>query len=156
MVKSILNGTNLLEIIKDETLATIFRETARKYQNKTALIYKDKNLSYKQLDEWSDAIAVFLFKKGIGNGKPVGVCLPRGLELHVTILGIIKSGASYVPMDYEIPQERIEIILEEVNAVACFTDKTLKSDILLNNFIQLYLLISLLSDVNSDKPIKLS
>jgi len=125
MKKSVLIGLDILEFIREETLATVFRESAKKRGKETVLIFQEKSVQYNELDEWSDAIAVFLANHNIGSGKFVGVYLPRGLELHATILGIAKSGAAYVPMDYEIPTERVNTILEEVNAAACFTDKSI-------------------------------
>lgn len=123
MKKSVLLGQNIKELIKHETLADIFRSSCQKKKTDIALTFNQRSISYIELDEWSDSIAAFLYNKNIKNGMPVGVWLPRGLELHATILGIVKAGASYVPMDYEIPTERAATILQEVEAIACFTDK---------------------------------
>jgi non-ribosomal peptide synthetase-like protein len=123
MEKSILIGPNLPELIREETLAAIFRESAKSRQSEIALTFHQTSVSYEALDRWTDSIAAFLSLHKIEKGMPVGVWLPRGLELHATILGIVKAGASYVPVDYEIPPERIQGILSEVGAVACFTDK---------------------------------
>ena len=57
----------------------------------------------------------------------MGVWIPRGLALHAAILGIIKSGAAYVPIDREMPAERAETVLEEVNATACFSNDFLNT-----------------------------
>ncbi len=123
MTKSILKGLNIPEFINEESLASIFRESAKKRRTATALTFHKKSITYEELDEWSDSIAAFLSNNNIGSGNYIGVWLPRGLELHVTILGITKSGATYVPMDYEIPTERVHTILDEVGASAIFTDK---------------------------------
>ncbi|MES2309411.1 MAG: non-ribosomal peptide synthetase, partial [Verrucomicrobiota bacterium] len=63
--------------------------------------------------------------KGFGRGSFVGVWLKRGLALHATIFGIVKSGAAYVPMDHQMPKERVEIVLKEVEASAYFSDENL-------------------------------
>ena len=118
---SIIIGADRPDLIRDETLADLFAASAQKYANKTALIFHNKQLTYAELDIWSDAIADYLRKNGIGRGCSVGVWWPRGLELHAAILGIIKAGAAYVPVDREIPAERVEVILEEVGAAACFS-----------------------------------
>ena len=124
MEKSILIGLNIPELIKEETLASVFRESVKKRKTQPALIFHQQTISYEALDAWSDSIAAFIANHKISKGMPIGVWLPRGLELHATILGIVKAGASYVPMDYEIPLERVHTILDEVGALACFTDKS--------------------------------
>lgn len=122
MTKSILTGKSCPEFIREETIADIFRDAARQHQDKTALIFGDQKLSYRELDQWSDAIAMFIAAQGIGNGQAIGVWQSRGLALHALILGIVKSGAAYVPLDREMPEERVQIVLQEVGAAACFSD----------------------------------
>ncbi|UCJ04767.1 amino acid adenylation domain-containing protein [Chitinophaga pendula] len=123
MIKdSILTGAHHPEFIREETIADIFRQAAALYEDKTALIFGDQSLSYRQLDAWSDHIAAFIASKGIRPDAPVGVWHTRGLSLHAVILGIVKSGATYVPLDREMPEERVQVVLQEVGAVACFSD----------------------------------
>jgi amino acid adenylation domain-containing protein len=100
----------------------MFRASAGKYPDKVALIFGGMSLTYQALDRWTDAVASMLHDKGIGPGQSVGLWWPRSLELHVAILGIVKSGAAYVPLDREMPAERVHTVLTEVGASACFTD----------------------------------
>jgi non-ribosomal peptide synthetase-like protein len=118
---SIVIGAERPDLIRDETLADLFAVSAQKYAAKAALIFHDEQLTYTELDRWSDDIADYLRKNGIGRNCSVGVWWPRGLELHAAILGIVKTGAAYVPVDREIPAERVEVIMEEVGAAACFS-----------------------------------
>ena len=118
---SIILGADRSDLIRDETLADIFHQSVQQYAGKTALIFHEETLTYAELDGWSDAVAAYLHKKGIGRNSKVGVWWPRGLELHVAILGIVKAGATYVPVDREIPAERVEVIMEEVGAAGCFS-----------------------------------
>ncbi|WP_461453037.1 Pls/PosA family non-ribosomal peptide synthetase [Mucilaginibacter sp.] len=118
---SIALGDDRPDLIREETLSDIFKASAKQYPDKTALIFHNEQLTYSELDAWSDRIASFLMKKGIGRGKSVAIWWKRGLELHIAILGIIKAGAAYVPIDREMPAERVEVILEEVGASACFS-----------------------------------
>ncbi|MCC8425583.1 Pls/PosA family non-ribosomal peptide synthetase [Mucilaginibacter sp. UR6-11] len=124
---SIVLGANRPDLIREETLATLFAKSAVLYADKTALIFHDQSLSYAELDRWSNAIAEYLNKKGITRGSKVGVWWQRGLELHAAILGIVKSGATYVPVDREIPAERVELILDEVGADGVFSLQKLNS-----------------------------
>ena len=125
---SIAIGDERPDLIREETLAALFAATAKQYPDKTALIFHDEELSYSTLDAWSDRIALYLSKKGIGRKQTVGIWWKRGLELHAAILGIIKAGAAYVPIDREMPAERVEVILEEVGAAACFSMEQLNTN----------------------------
>src|SRR6185312_8246948 len=118
---SIVIGADRPDLVRDETLPELFREAVHKFADRPALIFRDESLSYTELDRWSDAVAAYLAKNGIGRSAYVGVWWQRGLELHAIILGIAKAGATYVPVDREIPAERVEVILEEVGAAACFS-----------------------------------
>jgi non-ribosomal peptide synthetase-like protein len=125
---SIVLGADRPDLIREETLPALFGRPAQEFADKTALIFHDETLTYAELDRWSDEVAGYLAKKGIGRGASVGVWWQRGLELHVIILGIVKAGAAYVPVDREIPAERVEVILQEVGAAACFSLQQLNVD----------------------------
>jgi len=122
---SIVKGPIRPDLIRDETLAEMFRQTAAAYPQNIALIFGMQSLTYAQLDQWSDAVASDLKEKGIGRGSKIGFWWPRSLELHVAILGTIKAGAAYVPLDREMPAERVEIVMAEVNADGCFSQDAL-------------------------------
>jgi len=130
MPVSMVTGPLKPEILREETLADLFRETAKKHAQHTALIFNQISLSYAELDQWSDAVARFLNQQGIGKGAKVGIWWPRGLELHVAILGIIKAGAAYVPLDREMPAERVELVMNEVGASACFCEHQINASCL--------------------------
>lgn len=119
---SIILGPIRPDLLREETLASLFRESAAVRPDKVALIFGDKSLTYAQLNRWTDAVAAYLSDQGIGRGSSVGLWWPRSLELHVAILGIVKSGAAYVPLDREMPLDRVHTVLSEVGASACFTD----------------------------------
>jgi non-ribosomal peptide synthetase-like protein len=121
IAQSIIKGAPRPDLLHDETLADLFRRSVSIYPNRIALIFQDQSLTYAQLDKWSDAIANDLAQRGIGRGSKVAIWWRRGLELHAAILGIVKSGAAYVPIDREMPAERVELVLSEVKASACFS-----------------------------------
>ena len=120
--KSIVIGNQRPEFTRDETVGDIFRSAVSSHGAKTAFIFNEETLTYTQLDQWSDAVAAFLNSQGIGAGHSVGLWWPRSIELPVAILGIVKSGAAYVPLDREMPAERVHVVMQEVGASACFSD----------------------------------
>ena len=119
---AVLLGPARPDLVRHETLSDIFRATAARVGSKAALVFGERELSYHQLDAWSDAIAGQLHAAGVERGDFVGVWWPRGLELHALLLGIMKSGAAYVPLDREMPAERMATVLAEVGARVCFAD----------------------------------
>ena len=124
---SIAIGVDQPDLIREETLVSLFSASTRRYADKTALVFHNELLSYDALDRWSDEIAVYLINEGIGRNDSVGIWWPRGLELHAAILGILKAGAAYVPIDRDSPAERVEVILDEVGAAACFSMEPLNA-----------------------------
>ncbi len=128
MNQGIVLGAVRPDLLRDETLADIFRMSAKTYGSNTALIFNDQNISYAELDKWSDAQADYLYQQGIMPGDSVGLWWPRGLELHVAVLGIVKAGAAYVPLDREMPAERVETVLKEVGAKGYISDEKLALD----------------------------
>ncbi|SDL14037.1 non-ribosomal peptide synthetase terminal domain of unknown function [Pedobacter sp. ok626] len=121
-LNSVVLGKQHPDFIRNETIGDIFRATVKNYGPKTAMIFNQQSMTYAQLDQWSDEIAAYLQSKGIGPGHSVGLWWPRSLELPAAILGIVKSGAAYVPLDREMPADRVHVVMQEVGANACFSD----------------------------------
>ncbi|MFE5030263.1 amino acid adenylation domain-containing protein, partial [Streptomyces sp. NPDC056656] len=71
------------------------------------------SLSYGELDAWSSSLAGVLVEAGVVAGDRVGVCLGRGVSLIAALLGVMKAGAVYVPLDAAYPQERLGFVLED-------------------------------------------
>ncbi|MBC7553485.1 MAG: amino acid adenylation domain-containing protein, partial [Taibaiella sp.] len=121
MNAGIVLGADRPDLLQEETLADLFRTTAQAHGSKTALIFGERQVSYAQLDSWSNAMAQHLVDNGVAKGDAVGLWWPRGLELHVAVLAIVKCGAAYVPLDFEMPAERVETVMNEVGAKACIS-----------------------------------
>jgi len=98
---------------EDKCIHHLFKERVLESPNATAVIFKDKSLTYKELDIQSDKIASLLFEKGVRQGDRVGICLERHLGMVVSLLGILKCGAAYVPLDPTYPVERLQYMAED-------------------------------------------
>lgn len=131
MNPGIILGPYRPDLLREETLADIFRATAKKYPDKPAIEFNGKAYSYTEVDRWSDAMADYLHQNGVVAGDVVGVWWPRGIELHIAILGIVKAGAAYVPLDREMPAERVVTVLQEVGAKTYVSDKEVVPDCML-------------------------
>jgi non-ribosomal peptide synthetase component F len=88
----------------------------------TAVICKDSSLNYAELVALSDKIAAALRNRGIEAGKLVGVCMQRGGNLVPVVLGILKAGAAYVPLDPEFPDSRLQYMVKDAELALIVAD----------------------------------
>ncbi|MBL4828124.1 MAG: amino acid adenylation domain-containing protein, partial [Spongiibacteraceae bacterium] len=93
-----------------------------------AVKFGQQCLSYGQLEERSNQLACVLIQRGVQSGDLVVLCLPRSLDLIVSLLAIIKSGAAYTPVDCAYPRERIQYLLEDSGATCVVTTNALQHE----------------------------
>ncbi|MDR2570285.1 MAG: AMP-binding protein, partial [Oscillospiraceae bacterium] len=86
-----------------------------KYPNKVAVSCGYETITYKELNEKANIVAWHLNSLGVKTNDVVAILMPRCIELIIGVLGIIKAGASYLPIDESYPEERISFILENSN-----------------------------------------
>ena len=110
---------------KDKCIHELFEEQAEKTPDKVAVVATDKTLTYRELNEEANRIAHSLVEKGIGKGDIVAFMLPRKSSLIAVMLGVLKSGAAYLPVDPDHPRDRIEYMLSDSGAKNCITEKNL-------------------------------
>ena len=106
----------------DKTIAELFAEQASKTPAAIAVAVGDTTLSYAQLHEQSEKLALYLQQHcAVGTGDYIGVLLERNALLPVAILGILKAGAAYVPLDTEHPKQRQSFMATDANIKALIT-----------------------------------
>ena len=110
---------------RDKCVHELFEEQVEKTSDKVAVVACDETLTYNELNEEANRIAHSLIAKGIGKGDIVAFMIPRRSYLIATMLGILKSGAAYMPIDPDYPQDRIEYLLSDSGAKFCVTDKNI-------------------------------
>lgn len=98
----------------DVTITALFERQSRATPEAIAVVCDDQTLTYGQLAEWSDRFAAGLIDRGVGPEAAVAVALPRSAELVAVLLGVLKAGAAYLPMDPDYPAERMEFMLRDV------------------------------------------
>ena len=109
-------GTPIFEPIDMPILHKRFEKQVADKGDETALVASDATLTYKQLDEKANVIANALIKRGVKPKSNVLVMLSRDSNLIASILGILKAGCAFIPIDPEYPQERINYIYENSQA----------------------------------------
>src|SRR6185369_2780452 len=95
----------------DRSLAACFEAQVLRTPAGTALVHEGLQLDYSQLNARANRLAHALIAGGIGHGAVVALHVPRGATLIVALLAIVKTGAAYMPLDLELPQERIAFML---------------------------------------------
>ncbi|MED2029808.1 AMP-binding protein [Bacillus thuringiensis] len=119
-------NTNLkLSNRPEHTVQKLFEQQVIQNPDSVALVYKDQQLTYKELNEKVNQLAFYLQKRNIGPESMVGVYIERSLEMIVSILGIIKAGGAYVPLDPAYPTKRLEYILKDANIQVLLTQSHL-------------------------------
>ena len=113
---------------KDKTIIDLFKEQVNKNPNDIALVFEDKVLTYKELDEKSDMLANYLISRNIKKGTSIAILLNRSLEMIISMLGILKCGCYYLPLDPDYPKKRIEYILEDSEASILLTNYSTNFD----------------------------
>jgi len=114
-----------VEFNKDEIEQSIpkrFEEQARKYSNRTAVVTRNQTLTYDQLNQGVDRLAGAILHQRGGRQEPIALLLEQSASAISTILGVLKAGKIYVPLDTTYPQARIEYILEDSQAPVIVTN----------------------------------
>ncbi|MDQ1640629.1 MAG: hypothetical protein QOF62_3968 [Pyrinomonadaceae bacterium] len=109
----------------DKCVHELFEAQVERTPAAIAVVANDLQLTYAELNERANQLARFLRRFGIGPDSLVGLCVDRSLEMIVGILGILKAGAGYVPMDPGYPAERLAFMLRDANVFVLLTQSHL-------------------------------
>ena len=105
--------SNVLDLIADQVARN---------PEAVAISRREERITFAQLSERSDQLAAGLRARGVDSGDIVGLCLPRSVEVVIAILGVLKAGAGYLPIDPASPKERIDFIVEDSGAKLVLTN----------------------------------
>ncbi|AHH99497.1 amino acid adenylation domain-containing protein [Kutzneria albida] len=108
----------------DALLHELFEQQAKRLPDKDALVWKGRRLTYQDVDETANQLAHHLLAEpGTGPGELVLLCLDRSDHIVVSILGVLKAGSGYVPVDPSYPDDRIAFILDDTGARTIVTNR---------------------------------
>ena len=128
----------------DKTIIQLFKEQVHKNPDNIAVILDNESITYRELDEKSNNLALNLMNNNIKETDVVGVFLPRSIELIVSIIAILKCNAIYMPLYIGYPDDRINYMIENSNTKVVITNDKLKnrvnsvSTITLNDFKEIH------------------
>src|SRR6185436_3957635 len=115
------NDTEVTYPAKDLGLHQLIEMQAELTPHHAALVYEQQMLTYRELDRRANQLAHHLRTRAVGADVLVGLFVERSLEMVVGILGILKTGAAYVPIDAATPKERIAFVLADANVKLLLT-----------------------------------
>ncbi|WP_166924900.1 non-ribosomal peptide synthetase [Flavobacterium poyangense] len=114
---------------KEKTILNLFEEQVEKFPVREALKDDSRSYSYNELDQLSNQIAEYLLTHfGKKDKSPIAVLLGRSANMVVVLLGILKSGRSYIPLDPTFPEERLNYIIENSQSKVLITEKDYSLD----------------------------
>ena len=118
-----------IDFPRDKCVHELFAAQAADTPDATAVVCGKKSLTYRELNRRANQLANHLQHLGIGPENLVGVSMERSLEMVVALLGILKAGAAYLPLDPSYPAERLRFMLEDSKASLLLTRSTEKRQI---------------------------
>ena len=122
------NSTAPLEL-PHSSLPSWFRAQVQQSPEATALEMGDRALSYRQLNLESDRVAWHLRSRGIGRGHIVAVYMRRSPEMVIGLLGILKAGAAYLPLDPALPRQRLDFMLGDAGVALILSERELSDQL---------------------------
>ena len=95
--------------MKSESFLLLLKKNLLKNGNKTALKFQDREITYQELNKISDSIANHILKKCSEKDEIIAIAMKKGIEQIASIIGVMKAGKTYLPIDLSYPKERIKI-----------------------------------------------
>ncbi|BBA33066.1 putative linear pentadecapeptide gramicidin synthetase LgrB [Methylocaldum marinum] len=117
------------EYPKDRCIHQLFEARAETTPDAVAVVFEDQVLTYRALDARANQLAHHLRTLGVGPEQRVGLCLERAPDLVVGLLGVLKAGAAYVPLDPAYPRERLAFMLEDAAVSVLLTQARLRESL---------------------------
>lgn len=122
-----LDALNRTECPYDEnrTVVDLIQEAIGRYGDRTAVVYRDHKMTYRQFGEMTDRIASYIHSRGIGREDVVAILIPRCEYMPAAAYGVVKAGAAYQPLDPSYPPERLKFMMEDAKVRLLIAEEAL-------------------------------
>jgi amino acid adenylation domain-containing protein len=124
-LKKLTEFNNTEAPVPDFLVHELFEKQASLNPSKPAVYFKESMLTYRELDERANQLAGYLISLGVKKGDFVGICIERSIEMVVSLLGVLKAGGCYLPLDPSFPQDRLNYMVEDSAAKVIISQSTL-------------------------------
>jgi amino acid adenylation domain-containing protein len=137
-VPSEWNATEM-DYARDACVQDLFEAQVRRFPDNIAVSFEQHSLTYAELDSRANQLAHYLVEIGEGPESLVGIRVERSIEMLVAVLGIVKAGAAYVPLEPSFPKDRVAFVMEQTGLKTVLTQQPLASGLPDSNAKILYL-----------------
>lgn len=103
----------------------LFEKQVEKYPNDPAVVFEKQQVTYRELNRRANQLAHHLRKLGVGPDIPVALCIERGVDMLVGLLGILKAGGAYIPLDPAYPKARLALMVGDAKPPVLLTQEAL-------------------------------
>ena len=108
-----------------QTIHELFEACVRKHPDRIAAVFEERQLSYAELNARADSLAHYLRGQGVGADELVGICIRRSLDMIIAVLGVLKAGGAYLPLDPALPPARMAYMLGDACPRLLLTEEDL-------------------------------
>jgi amino acid adenylation domain-containing protein len=112
---------------EDESLDGLIDAQIKRTPDATAVVFRGEQLTYRQLGDRADQLASYLQELGVGRNILVAICVERSLEMMVGLLGILRAGGAYLPLDPTFPPDRLAFMLKDAQPLVLLTQEKLRA-----------------------------
>ena len=113
----------------DKALHQLIEAQVARTHNLVAVIFEDQKVTYAELDQRANALAAELRRRGVGPDVIVAICMERSIELVVALLGVLKAGGAYLPLDPDYPRDRLHFMIEDSRPPVLLTQKHVRHNL---------------------------
>jgi len=122
-------NTTQAEYPAEQGVHTLFEEQAERTPDRVALVFADGQLTYTALNHCANQLAYRLHTLGIGPDSLVGLCMERSIEMMIGLLGVLKSGGAYIPLDPSYPAARLAYMMDNSQLAVLLTQPSLVTEL---------------------------
>ena len=115
------NNTKV-DYLKDKTVIQLFEKQAKQNPNGIAVIFENQKLTYKELNEKANELAHCLIENGAKSNDIISICMNKNISFIISVLGVLKCGCAYLPINPTYPINRINYIVTDSNSKLFITD----------------------------------
>jgi amino acid adenylation domain-containing protein/non-ribosomal peptide synthase protein (TIGR01720 family) len=113
----------------DRCAHELFEEQVERTPDALAVVFGEQRLSYRELNRGANQLAHYLRELRVGPEQVVGILMNRSIEMVISVLGVLKAGGAYLPLDPEYPQERLSFMLEDADVKLLLTQRQLSTQL---------------------------
>jgi amino acid adenylation domain-containing protein len=122
-----VTGDAPVDLSLDSCVHQLFEAQVERTPDAIAVVFESQRLTYRELNRQANSLAHYLQELGVGPDECVGICMERSLDMVIGLLGILKAGGTYVPLDPTYPKQRLDFMLKDSQTSVLLTQQRLSN-----------------------------